>query len=146
MEIVMAECSGNQGNMENGKRGVVDPVTCVVLAAYAELLKVGSERLLSPDEAGRRLDGVLEKARMLGLATGSTRKEPPASGMIDAKMQDGAVYAGLSPDTGEPMFTTPAYAPWTMKWKQAMEYAAKLDAHGHQDWRAPTKGELNVLF
>ncbi len=27
-----------------------------------------------------------------------------------------------------------------------MEYAAKLDAHGHTDWRAPTKGELNVLF
>ena len=25
-------------------------------------------------------------------------------------------------------------------------YAAKLDAHGHDDWRVPTKGELNVLF
>ena len=27
-----------------------------------------------------------------------------------------------------------------------MEYAAKLDAHGHQDWRVPTKGELKVLY
>jgi hypothetical protein len=27
-----------------------------------------------------------------------------------------------------------------------MNYAAKLDAHGHRDWRLPTKGELNVLF
>jgi hypothetical protein len=25
-------------------------------------------------------------------------------------------------------------------------YAKTLDAHGHLDWRVPTKGELNVLF
>jgi len=28
----------------------------------------------------------------------------------------------------------------------AKEYAALLDAHGHQDWRVPTKGEPGVLF
>ena len=61
-------------------------------------------------------------------------------------MPDGSVYAGISPDTNEPMYATPADAPLTMKWKQAMEYAAKLNAHGHQDWRVPTKSELNVLF
>ena len=44
------------------------------------------------------------------------------------------------------MYVTPAEAPLTMKWKEAMNYAAKLDAHGHQDWRLPSKGELNVLF
>ena len=33
-----------------------------------------------------------------------------------------------------------------MKFNEAKEYAAKLDAHGHQDWRVPTKDELNVLF
>jgi hypothetical protein len=63
-----------------------------------------------------------------------------------ARMPDGTVFAGISPDTNEAMYTTPADAPLTMKWKQAMEYAAKLDAHGHKDWRAPTKGELNVLY
>ena len=51
----------------------------------------------------------------------------------------------VSPDTGKAMYTTPADAPLTIKWKQAIEYAAKLDAHGHNDWRAPTKGELDVL-
>ncbi len=33
-----------------------------------------------------------------------------------------------------------------MKWTEAREYAAKLDAHSHKDWRLPTKGELAVLF
>ena len=63
-----------------------------------------------------------------------------------AKMPDGTIYAGLSPDIGKAMYTTSADAPLTMQWKAAMKYAADLDAHGHQDWRAPTKGELNVLF
>jgi hypothetical protein len=65
---------------------------------------------------------------------------------VGDRMADGTVLAGISPDTGKAMYATPADAPLTMKWKQAMEYAAKLDAHGHNDWRAPTKGELNVLF
>jgi hypothetical protein len=69
-----------------------------------------------------------------------------AAPRVGDKMPDGSVYAGISPDTGKPMYTTPASAPLTMKWKQAMDYAAKLDGHGHQDWRVPTKSELNVLF
>lgn len=27
-----------------------------------------------------------------------------------------------------------------------MDFAARLVAHGHRDWRLPTKAELNVLF
>ena len=62
------------------------------------------------------------------------------------KMPDGTIYAGISPDTGKPMYTTPLDAPLSMKFNEAKEYAAKLDVHGHQDWHLPTKGELNVLF
>ena len=62
------------------------------------------------------------------------------------RMPDGSVYAGISPDTGKAMYATSKDEPLTMKWKAAMEYAAKLDAHGHDDWRVPTKSELNVLF
>ena len=65
---------------------------------------------------------------------------------IGDKMPDGTIYAGLSPETGKPMYTTPADAALTMKWQEAMDYAAKLDAHGHEDWHLPTQGELNVLF
>jgi hypothetical protein len=62
------------------------------------------------------------------------------------KMPDGTVFAGISPDTNKPMYTSPADASLTMKFNDAQEYTAKLDAHGHKDWRVPTKAELNVLF
>jgi ATP-dependent Clp protease ATP-binding subunit ClpA len=63
-----------------------------------------------------------------------------------ARTADGTIYAGMSPDTGKPMYTTPADAPLTMTFNEAQKYAAQLDAHGHKDWRVPTKAELNVLF
>jgi hypothetical protein len=62
------------------------------------------------------------------------------------KMPDGTVYAGISPDTGKPMYTMPTDAPLAMEWKQALLYASKLDAAGHNDWRLPSKPELDLLF
>ena len=65
---------------------------------------------------------------------------------VGDKMDDGTIFAGVSPDTNKPMYATPADAPLTYTFNQAKEYAANLDANGHKDWHAPTKGELNVLF
>ena len=65
---------------------------------------------------------------------------------IGDKMPDGTVFAGISPDTNKPMYARPADATLTMTFNDAQKYAAKLDAHGHRDWRVPTKAELNVLF
>jgi hypothetical protein len=65
---------------------------------------------------------------------------------MGAAMPDGSIYAGVSPDTGKPMFATPKDAPLTLTFDRAAKHAAKLDAHGHQDWRMPTKAELNMLF
>src|SRR5439155_1650460 len=61
-------------------------------------------------------------------------------------MPDGSIYAGVSPDEGQAMYTTPKDAPLTYTFNEARKYAEELDACGHQDWRVPTKGELNVLF
>ena len=61
-------------------------------------------------------------------------------------MSDGTIFAGISPDTEEPMYTTPQDAPLTYTFNVARKYAAKLEAHGHHDWRVPTKRELDVLF
>jgi|SRR5580700_11696412 hypothetical protein len=69
-----------------------------------------------------------------------------AADAIGSIMPDGSVFAGISPDTGKTMYATPADAPLTMEFTQATAYAGKLDAHGHRDWRVPTKAELNVLF
>jgi hypothetical protein len=69
-----------------------------------------------------------------------------AARQVGDKMPDGSVYAGISPDTYRPMYATQADAPLTYTFNQAQKYAAKLDVHGHQDWRVPTINELNVLF
>jgi hypothetical protein len=47
---------------------------------------------------------------------------------IGDKTADRTVFAGISPDNGRPMYVMAADAPLVTKWKQAMEYAAGLDA------------------
>lgn len=77
---------------------------------------------------------------------------PPRPPGVGEKMADGTIYAGLSPDTGRRMYTTPCDATWhttgrvAMKWDEAMSFAAKFTGHGHNDWRVPTGPELNVLL
>jgi hypothetical protein len=65
---------------------------------------------------------------------------------IGDKMPDGTIYAGISPDTGEKMYAMPEDASLMMTFNKAKEYASGLEAHGHKDWRGPTKEELVVLF
>jgi hypothetical protein len=60
-------------------------------------------------------------------------------------MPDGSVYAGISPDTGGVLIAAPEDGKLTYTFKEAAEYAEKLNAQkylGHDDWRVPTKGEL----
>jgi len=66
---------------------------------------------------------------------------------IGAGMSDGTVYAGSL--NGKKIYTTPNDAPLTYTFKEVAQYAEQLNAQnflGHDDWRVPTKDELNVLF
>jgi hypothetical protein len=65
--------------------------------------------------------------------------------MVGDRMADGTIYAGISPDTDKPLYTTPADAPLTYTFNQAQEYAAALDAHGHHDWRVPTLAKIPLV-
>jgi hypothetical protein len=80
------------------------------------------------------------------LQAGGQVEAPPAEPKIGDMMPDKTIYAGISPETNQAMYTTPRDAPLTMTFNKAKKYAAKLDAHGHQDWRVPTKNELRVLY
>lgn len=70
----------------------------------------------------------------------------PCELCIGTVMKDGTVYAGISPETAREMYTMPANVPKPMRFREAVAYAAAVEAHGHKDWRVPTKTELNVLF
>jgi hypothetical protein len=80
-----------------------------------------------------------------------TRAMPDLNNLISPsmpgdKMSDGTIYVGTSPDTGKAMYTTPTDAPKIYTYNQAQNYASSLEAHGHRDWRIPTKAELRLLF
>src|SRR5438270_13141473 len=42
-----------------------------------------------------------------------------AAPQVGGKMPDGSVYAGISPETNKPIYTTQADAPLAMKWQHA---------------------------
>lgn len=64
-----------------------------------------------------------------------------------SRMEDGTVLAGYY--EGKPLYTAPADAPLTYTFTEAAKYAEQINAQkhlGHDDWRVPNRGELNVLF
>jgi hypothetical protein len=61
-------------------------------------------------------------------------------------MPDGTIFAGISPALGRRIFVAPQDASVAMKWKAAQLYALDLDAHGHQDWKVPSREELELLY
>src|SRR5215469_8095246 len=75
---------------------------------------------------------------------------------IGERMDDGTIYAGISPDTHKPMYVTPADVRKTQgairlyftfhAAKKCAQGANALKSYGHDDWRVPTKNELDVLF
>jgi hypothetical protein len=69
------------------------------------------------------------------MAKMNSKRIDPAALQPGDRLADGTIYAGVSPDTGRRMFTTAGRASLTMSWEAAMQYAATLDAHGHQDCR-----------
>lgn len=71
---------------------------------------------------------------------------PALAATIGCVMPDGTIYAGVSPNTGRDLFTTPHDAPGTRRFRDAITYAAALDSHGHQDWRIPAPAELHHLY
>jgi hypothetical protein len=67
----------------------------------------------------------------------TTTLPPPK---IGDKTLDG-IYAGLSPETGKPMYTMPVDASLAGTFNGAGKVS-----YGNQDWHEPTSAELNVLF
>ena len=65
---------------------------------------------------------------------------------VGDEMPDGTIYAGISPDTNQPIYAAPADAPMSMDFNAAAKYATGLEVGGKKGFRVPSKAELNVLF
>ena len=63
------------------------------------------------------------------------------------RMPDGTIYAGISPDTGKPIYTTAEDGRELVSHETARSITeAMADHSGHNNGRLPTIRELNVLF
>jgi thioester reductase-like protein len=71
---------------------------------------------------------------------------------IGTRMEDGCLYAGISPSTGEPMYVAPADEKkhfFTLQLstpEKARERAAKKSRQTGKEYHVPTRAELQVIF
>ncbi len=65
---------------------------------------------------------------------------------VGARLADGRIYAGSSPETGKPIFTTSDDAPGDYTAGEAQDFAAKFNGLARNDWRVPNDAELKILF
>jgi hypothetical protein len=72
--------------------------------------------------------------------------EESAKLKIGDKMEDGTIYAGISPDTDKEMYAAPADEPLTLTFNKAKERAEELSKTTGKAYRVPSVLELNVLF
>ena len=66
---------------------------------------------------------------------------------IGTVMQDGTVYAGVSPQTGKMLFVMPQDAP-LMDYDATVDHVKALNrekTYSHDDWRIPTVSELGIV-
>lgn len=103
--------------------------------------------MISKEEVAAIASATLQAGGWVELSTTPASVVDPPE--IGEKMPDGTIYAGISPDTGKPMYAMPAAAPLIYTFNEAQKYAETTNAqkpHGHDDWRVPTSKELNLLF
>ena len=72
--------------------------------------------------------------------------EFPRIPSLGARMPDGTIFAGISPDTNQPMYAAPKDAPVSMKFNEAAAYAEGLKLGGKKGFRLPSEAELDVLM
>ena len=67
---------------------------------------------------------------------------------IGKRQDDGTIFAGNSPDTKKPLFIRPQDKSLTMKWREAMEYAANFEGHGRAigAFRLSTPREMRMIL
>ena len=128
----------------------------VALSPYAISAASATSRydvIVSPDTGPAVPDNKIPDGTVYTGVSPDTHKPlytPPAGVIVPwiggERAADGTIYAGISPEAHKPFYTTPADAPGIYTWSKGADYCHALQVSGHQDWRVPTKDELNLLY
>src|ERR1039458_642118 len=119
-------------------------------AAFYQFLETGEadkpflDYLESDKAAQTAIEAAFKRQAAALEGLGALLRSPKTDDGIGEEMPDGTILAGFY--EGKPLYATPKDAPGTYTFNEAAKYAKNLDAHGHHDFHAPSKGELNVLF
>jgi hypothetical protein len=87
---------------------------------------------------------VITKPAPANDSAAKAKTAPEIGPEVGDELEDGTILAGFY--EGKPLSTTPRDAPGSYTFNEAAKYANNLDANGHHDFHAPSKGELNVLY
>ena len=131
----MTDASGGAREMNPGEHYRF-PVGYVLVKANGAQVAIGVDGHVIASTRG----GVELRAAADDGAKAEARTAPE----IGDEMEDGTILAGYY--EGKPLYATPRDASGTYTFNEAAKYAKNLDAHGHHDFHAPSKGELNVLW
>lgn len=155
-EILLTENGGTVTVKANGVRVEIHNDGSVLAYTKADVKKLSDENNTSADAKEPNAkephgnDQVPDGASQVSDRADPTAScEQPSGPRIGAMMTDCTVYAGISPDTGKPMYAMPADASLTLTFNEARKHAKTRNARNtldHDDWRVPTKSELNELF
>lgn len=65
---------------------------------------------------------------------------------IGMLMPNGTIFAGISPDTRQPYYTTKADVNEFLPFTKAREFCMKLSSYDNGNWRLPTTQEMDNLY
>lgn len=89
---------------------------------------------------------VVQKPAAVGALPRAKEENYDMTYSLGMVMEDGAIFAGLSPDTGKPMFAAPRDEDILMDFKAAQERAVQKSKETGKKYRVPTGRELFVIF
>jgi hypothetical protein len=89
-------------------------------------------------------DGAVRKLRPVTCSSTITEEvNKPSVGDV---MEDGTIFAGMSPVDGKALYVLPSRINGSMAWDVANKHLSGLNVCGHNDWRLGTPREVEEIY
>lgn len=81
-----------------------------------------------------------------GQRTTKRARKFQSAAQIGDVMEDGSIYAGISPDTNTPFFVASADHVKGLSVQKMLNYLSSEEPHGHRDWQIASRQETIHIF